>query len=196
MLAPFPGGIVVKNLISPYEEIELQDGPGKKLFIDKSEEANGCLGKLTLDHWGFKAFVPKAAWKPLPPMLTGFLPGHDARLLSASTVDIELHFSQELDCDLVTKNLVVNSMDPFAKYVSPTVKIGEVNSGHWYQVAYETVINNPATDFLSHHICYGQNYHIQLSTPSCVCSLVHNHHIQHQDTQSSTCMATIGIHSY
>lgn len=50
LFAPFSGGTVVKNLISPYEEIELQDGPGKKLFIDKSEEANGCLSKLTLDH--------------------------------------------------------------------------------------------------------------------------------------------------
>ena len=29
-------------------------------------------------------------------------------------------------------NLVVNPKDPFAKYVSPTGKLGEVNSGYWF----------------------------------------------------------------
>ena len=109
LFAPFPGGTTVQNLISPYEEVELHDGPGRKFFIDRSEEANGCLDKLVLDHWGFKAFVPKAAWKPLPPMLTGFLPGYDARLPSGPTLEVELRFSQELDCDLVTNSLAVKS---------------------------------------------------------------------------------------
>ena len=31
-------------------------------------------------------------------------------------------------------NLVVNSSDPSAKYVSPTGNLGEVNSGYWYRV--------------------------------------------------------------
>jgi alpha-1,3-glucan synthase len=122
LFAPFPGGTTVKNLISPYEEIELLDGPGKQFFIDKSQEANGCLDKLVLDHWGFKAFVPKTAWISLPPMLTGFSPGYDARLPSAPAVDIELHFSLEMDCDLVTKNLVVNSttQDNMAPKIDPS----------------------------------------------------------------------------
>jgi alpha-1,3-glucan synthase len=109
LLAPFPEGTTVKNLLSPYEEIKLEDGPNKKLFIDKSQEKNGCLKELVLDPWGFKAFVPKSAWEQPPPRLTNFIPGHDARLASTPNLDIELHFSEESDCDLVTSNLIINS---------------------------------------------------------------------------------------
>lgn len=45
-------------------------------------------------------------------------------------------------------NLVVNKNDFFSKYVSPKNKLGEVNSGKWYQVAYDNCINNPETNFL------------------------------------------------
>lgn len=37
-------------------------------------------------------------------------------------------------------NLVVNSLDYFAKYVSPNGKLSEVNSGSWYEHAYSTMI--------------------------------------------------------
>ena len=45
-------------------------------------------------------------------------------------------------------NLVVNSSDPFAKYTSPNGKLGEVNSGYWYQQAYNNLVIDPANDFL------------------------------------------------
>ena len=45
-------------------------------------------------------------------------------------------------------NLVVNTSDPFAKYVSPTGNLGEVNSGYWYQQAYNNLITDPENDFL------------------------------------------------
>ena len=45
-------------------------------------------------------------------------------------------------------NLVVNSHDPFTKYVSPNGKLGEVNSGYWYHQAYTNVIKDPCNDFL------------------------------------------------
>lgn len=109
LLAPFPEKTTVKNLLAPYEELDLQNGPGKKLFIDKSQEVNGCLQSLTLDPWAFKAFVPKSAWVGPPPMLTSFLPGHDARIASTSTLDVEFHFSQALECDDVTKSVVITS---------------------------------------------------------------------------------------
>lgn len=45
-------------------------------------------------------------------------------------------------------NLVVNQTDAFAKYVSPTGKLGEVNSGSWYQDAYKNLVKKPSKDFL------------------------------------------------
>lgn len=109
LIAPFGEGTTVRNLLAPYEELELQDGPHVKKFIDKSLEFNGCLNELKLDAWGFKAFVPKSAWVKPEPVLTGFVPGHDARLLSASTVKVELHFSARMECDEVTKSITISS---------------------------------------------------------------------------------------
>ena len=45
-------------------------------------------------------------------------------------------------------NLVVNKNDHFAKYVSPNGKLGEVNSGLWYEQAYSTMVKDPSKDFL------------------------------------------------
>jgi alpha-1,3-glucan synthase len=109
LLAPFAQGTQVRNLLAPYDEVTLENGPGKKLFIDKSQEVNGCLGKMSFGPYGFKAYVPASAWAPPPPMLTHFVPGHDARLNSSSRVAIELHFSTEMDCDSVTAGISLKS---------------------------------------------------------------------------------------
>jgi hypothetical protein len=45
-------------------------------------------------------------------------------------------------------NLVVNPKDPFGKYVSPSGKLGEVNSGHWYHDAYKNLVKDSDKDFL------------------------------------------------
>ncbi len=45
--------------------------------------------------------------------LTDFKPGHDARLPSAPTVDIEFQFSGQLDCESVTNSITITStIDP------------------------------------------------------------------------------------
>jgi alpha-1,3-glucan synthase len=113
LLAPYPDGTIVKNLLAPYEEIKLKGGP-KKLFLAGSQDFNGCLDNFELEPWAFKAYVPIEHWvgNP-PPTLTKFLPGHDARLLApakgGNTVDIEFQFSRDMDCDFITKNLLINS---------------------------------------------------------------------------------------
>ncbi|SMR54883.1 unnamed protein product [Zymoseptoria tritici ST99CH_3D1] len=109
LLAPFPQGTKVKNLLAPYDEITLQEGPGKKLFIDKSEEANGCVKEMKFGPYGYMAYVPVSAWTAPEPMLTKFIPGHDARLNSSSRVAIELRFSTEMDCDSVTQAISFTS---------------------------------------------------------------------------------------
>ena len=46
------------------------------------------------------------------------------------------------------ENLVVNKNDPFSKYVSDNGKLGEVNSGSWYEQAYRTMVKDTNKDFL------------------------------------------------
>ena len=46
------------------------------------------------------------------------------------------------------ENLVVNASDSFAKYMSSNNRLGEVNSGKWYRVAYNNCITDPEKDFL------------------------------------------------
>ncbi|HEY9299357.1 MAG TPA: hypothetical protein VIQ31_23955 [Phormidium sp.] len=46
------------------------------------------------------------------------------------------------------KNLVLNANDRFGKYVSKDNKLGEINSGHWYETAYKNLITDPENDFL------------------------------------------------
>lgn len=40
------------------------------------------LPEITLEPFGFRAYVPEDIWLIGPPVLTGFSPGHDARLLT------------------------------------------------------------------------------------------------------------------
>lgn len=113
LFSPYPGGTIVKNLLAPYEEIKLKDGPNK-LFLAGSQDLNGCLDNLELQPWAFKAYVPIEHWLGSPaPTLTKFVPGHDARILAKSnidnTVEIELQFSRNMDCEFITKNLLINS---------------------------------------------------------------------------------------
>ena len=55
-------------------------------------------------------------------------------------------------------NLVVNKND---KYQSPSGKLGEVNSGYWYEHAYSTIVKDADKDFLLPIIfAIVQNYHI------------------------------------
>ena len=68
-----------------------------------------------MSPWGYKAYVPIEKWLEPSPVVTKFSPGHDYRILSNSssqqqnTVPIELHFSQEMDCDNVVQSITINS---------------------------------------------------------------------------------------
>lgn len=63
--------------------------------------------------WGFKAIVPKATFVRPTPVITKFSPGHDYRLVSdarsGSSAHVEIIFSQEMDCDSVTKAIQIRS---------------------------------------------------------------------------------------
>jgi hypothetical protein len=45
-------------------------------------------------------------------------------------------------------NLDVNDDNPFGKYVSPNGLLSTVNSGQWYNSAYQHEVNDPTKDFV------------------------------------------------
>ncbi|KAF2163334.1 glycosyltransferase family 5 protein [Zasmidium cellare ATCC 36951] len=114
IISPFDAGTTVKNMFYPFEEWDLEESP-VTLGIEGSTKPNGCLSKLNMTLYGWKAFVPKDNWIAPSPVLTGFSPGHDARILSnstgtqPSTVDIEFRFSTEMDCQSLKDSITVNS---------------------------------------------------------------------------------------
>ena len=114
LLSPFVEGTTVKNLFAPYDEVTLQ-GSVKFLGNDGSTKPNGCLSNLTMSPYEFKAYVPVDAWVGPAPMITKFVPGHDARLKSTTapggqeTIPIELHFSATMDCDAISDSMKINS---------------------------------------------------------------------------------------
>lgn len=62
--------------------------------------------------YGYKAYVPIDKWLKPSPVITYFSPGHDYRVLSNShqdTVPIELHFSDEMDCNSAVGSISINS---------------------------------------------------------------------------------------
>ncbi|KAH0555720.1 hypothetical protein GP486_006335, partial [Trichoglossum hirsutum] len=114
LIAPFDQGVTVKNLFYPYEEYRLESS-STKLGLEGSSEFSGCLAQLTLPAWGYKAFVPKEKFKRTSPVITKFLPYHDQRILSAvplgssEAIQIQIHFSDDMSCEQLTKSIVINS---------------------------------------------------------------------------------------
>lgn len=114
LVSPFTVGTTVKNLFYPYEEFVLENST---VAFDRNGATGltGCLSELTLDAWGYKAFVPKHKFVDPAPVITKVVPSHDERLTAnvsvgeQQTVPIEVHFSQNMSCDSVTSGLTVNS---------------------------------------------------------------------------------------
>ncbi|KAM7198752.1 hypothetical protein V8F20_006067 [Naviculisporaceae sp. PSN 640] len=112
LLSPFGSGAKVRNLFYPYEELTLE--ASTKSIEGNSSLFHGCLSELRrFPAWGFKAFVPSESWVFPAPTITKFLPGHDYRLESAhdgpTSVEIQVQFSQEMDCDSVFDSIEVVS---------------------------------------------------------------------------------------
>ncbi|KAK4971939.1 hypothetical protein LTR66_011355, partial [Elasticomyces elasticus] len=118
IVSPFDQGTTVKNLFYPYEEVVLEASPFK-LGLNGSTKHNGCVPSFEMPMYGFKAFVPVDAWSSPSPKLTKVLingvPGHDQRFLASSpvseqeTMEVEIRFSDLMDCDSVRRSLSVTS---------------------------------------------------------------------------------------
>ncbi|KAJ9131638.1 Cell wall alpha-1,3-glucan synthase mok13 [Pleurostoma richardsiae] len=111
-VAPFDEKTVVKNMFYPFDEITLGSSP-LKLGFSGSSKPNGCIPKISMKPFEFRAYIPKSKFVSPPPMITKFLPGHDAPINSADakgSVDVSFHFSQEMDCDGVTSSIAIASV--------------------------------------------------------------------------------------
>jgi len=116
LVSPFTTNTTVKNLLYPYDEWMLEDSPfmlGE--YLQDSAGRSGCLPRMNMTEYGFKAFVPKERWLKPSPRLTRFLPGHDFRYTAnaargeTESIQIQLHFSDEMDCDQVARAMSFKS---------------------------------------------------------------------------------------
>ncbi|PWY70843.1 alpha-1,3 glucan synthase [Aspergillus sclerotioniger CBS 115572] len=123
LISPFDTGTTVKNLFYPFDEHELISSP-KKLGLNGSTAYNGCLSNMTLEAYGFRAYVPRARFTKPRPMITSFSPGHDVPVRSTvapnedETIQIKLYFSEAMDCDSVTSSIYLNSSTEIGKVPS------------------------------------------------------------------------------
>lgn len=114
MIAAFDSGTTVKNLFYPYDEYKLE-ASAFTLSLENNTELNGCIPRITLHPWEFKAFVPLSDWNAPKPVITGVVPSHDARLQSTvgynetESIQLEIYFSEEMDCASISKNLRIES---------------------------------------------------------------------------------------
>jgi alpha-1,3-glucan synthase len=81
------------------------------LVVQESSSAVPCVGSLTLEPYGFRAYVAQAEIVPMPPRLIALQPGHDSRIdiLQGTTINMELRFSDLMDCDTIDAGLSVIS---------------------------------------------------------------------------------------
>lgn len=123
--SPYRAGTVVRNLFHPYENYTLASSLSP-YYHDGKEPYYGCMSSVTLAPMGFKVLVPVEQWVPPLPVVTKFVPGHDARIevqedsQNRTTVDIRFEFSDPMDCDSVTQSISFN-MSSSGHGGSPTI---------------------------------------------------------------------------
>ncbi|KIK57319.1 glycoside hydrolase family 13 protein [Collybiopsis luxurians FD-317 M1] len=87
--SPYQARTVVRNLLWSYENYTLQEPLSPNL---------GCMKSIGMDDYGFKVLVPDSDWMEMPPAVTRFWPGHDARILvdeserDVGSVNVSLEF--------------------------------------------------------------------------------------------------------
>ncbi|KAF2214124.1 glycosyltransferase family 5 protein [Cercospora zeae-maydis SCOH1-5] len=114
ILSPFDSETTVKNMFYPFDEHTLE-ASNVTLGLEDSSSPNGCLSRVNMTLYGWKAFVPKDTWVAPSPLITRFVPGHDARILSdtpaadPTTFEVELRFSAEMSCSSLANALSINS---------------------------------------------------------------------------------------
>jgi len=142
--SPYQSGTTVRNLLAPYENYTLADS-GSSYYANGTAPYYGCMNSITLDPYGMKVLVPDNEWVAPPPTLTGFLPGHDARIqttpgsANATTLNLLLEFNLPMSCDSVTNSLTFN-MSSSGIGGQPTLDAGSIECA---------AVTNPVTSTLA-----------------------------------------------
>ena len=128
-VSPFDAGSEVRNLFSRETAIKLETSVRKNNFTGTGKSA-GCLSKITLEPYEFRAYVQTKSWVQPAPMITRFEPGHDFHLDSThaeGVIDgIAIEFNVEIDCDAVSKALsAVVTTDGMTD--AATLKFGKIS---------------------------------------------------------------------
>ncbi|BEJ00050.1 hypothetical protein CcaverHIS631_0410920 [Cutaneotrichosporon cavernicola] len=98
MNTSFTSGTTIKNLLYPYQEVTLES-TGVSFYQNGLAPYRGCIPKLDLEPYDFRVYVPISRWVSPPPALSGFTPGHDARVeYAGDSVEFELQYDQPMDC--------------------------------------------------------------------------------------------------
>ena len=127
--SPFDHGTKVKNILFPYEEytvVQFRDNE----ILRGSKRAKGCVRQMELRPFEFKALVTKKSWVPPPPVITQFLPGHDARIETKTSpgesdvLDVSFSFSTQMDCTRLTAAMVLSSQTDNG--IVPHIRTGSV----------------------------------------------------------------------
>jgi hypothetical protein len=98
----------------------------------------------------FEKFVGMEACRPAEVSVSMYPRLEADDKLDVVVFDFPTMLASLLNCPILNKleNLVVDPNDRFGKYKSPDGRLGEVNSGYWYDLAYQTLVKDPEEDFL------------------------------------------------
>lgn len=133
MSSPYEAGQTVRNLFAPYETYQLQNSQSS--FLNNSQAPwEGCLPRVNMEAWGFKALVLDTDWVQPPVAVTEFKPGHDARIQyqagdpNATSIDVSFEFNVAMNCESVTSNLSFN-LSSSGQGGEPTIRNTSVSCG-------------------------------------------------------------------
>ncbi|GAB1318283.1 alpha-1,3-glucan synthase [Madurella fahalii] len=105
-ISPFDAGSEVRNLLGDDKPIRLESSTRPNGFT--GGKSAGCLSKITMEPYEFRAYVQPELWVKPAPMITKFEPGHDRPIDSTNAggrIDIGLEFNVPMDCGSVTDAL-------------------------------------------------------------------------------------------
>ncbi|ORY61497.1 alpha amylase [Pseudomassariella vexata] len=111
-LAPYDAGTTVQNLFNTDDTVTLEESAVSNKNWTGTSNSAGCLSSITMKPFEYRAYVPQSLAVTPGPMITKFVPGHDAPIDSTDAngqIEISLHFNMEMDCDSITNSISVTS---------------------------------------------------------------------------------------